>query len=202
MHWLTVCVQMNWKLSSISPGHIGPTVYVCDVHRKSRASERSQSAVHTDILDWYVCNASLLTMLETCIFLPYLEGRGDCNSKTWESSKKKKGKKELMRAFVSWLILLFWICCHILSQSSIYFPLHSRSTAAPGSSRRTLPVLSSRNNVQCRFSGWWRSMLLEAVSELQSREEQPNCSWENARHYLAAAHCATSAFNKQWNNFT
>lgn len=39
-------------------------------------------------------------MLETYIFLPYLEGiRGDCNSRTWESSKEKKEEKEIMGFF-------------------------------------------------------------------------------------------------------
>jgi len=95
---LAVHVQIDGGLSSISPGHIGPTVYMM-----SGASGRSQSAVRAEIND----RAYLLATLEAYIFLPHSEGiRGDCNSRTWESRKKKKKEKKKSRDFSPAVLLL------------------------------------------------------------------------------------------------
>ena len=87
-------------------------------------------------------------------------------------------------------MLLFCICCHILSQSSVCFPLHSRSTAAPGSPNRTLPgekrlccpegITRSADFVDDEVACCWRlsQSCGAAKSSLTAHKKMPIITWQ------------------------
>lgn len=119
------------------------THLVWNVHSKSRASGRNQSAIHAQIS-------------ATCVvFICWLRWKLTSSFPAWKALevtaipepgsqakikplKKQKGEKRnngilplsCFCSAISWLILLFWFCCHALLQPSICLPFHSRTTAA------------------------------------------------------------------------